>query len=208
MTGTTLISPETAFKAITSFGLGPTQLESLGYAFDRHALAEKIKEHQDLSRKGATQKFAGGLADHSELTVKGHTATHLLHQALRDVLGNSVHQTGSNITQERVRFDFAYDKKLTDEEIQKVKEIVLQNIKKDLPVHFEIMPVAEAKKRGAIGLFDEKYSKDVKVYFIGDYSLEFCGGPHVQKTSQIKSFDILKEEGISRGVRRIYAKVT
>lgn len=206
--GMTLISADTAFKAITSFGLGPTQLESLGYTFDKKELSEKIKEHQTLSRKGASQKFAGGLADHEELTVKGHTATHLLHQALRDVLGNNVHQTGSNITTERVRFDFAFDRKLTDEDIEKVSNIVLEKIKADLPVHFEIMPLKKAKELGAIGLFDEKYSENVKIYFIGDYSKEFCGGPHVEHTNQIKSFAILKEESVSRGVRRIYAKVS
>ena len=206
--GMTLISADVAFKAITSFGLGPTQLESLGYSFDKQALAELIKQHQDLSRSGAAQKFAGGLADHSELTVKGHTATHLMHQALRDVLGTSAHQTGSNITTERVRFDFTFDRKLTEEEIVKVTEIVRQKIKKDLPVHFEIMPLQKAKDLGAIGLFDEKYGNDVKIYFIGDYSMEFCGGPHVEHTAQINSFDILKEEGVARGVRRIYARVS
>lgn len=206
--GVTLISADVAFKAITSFGLGPTQLKSLGYTFDEQELAQKIKEHQELSRKGAEQKFAGGLADHDELTVKGHTATHLMHQALRDVLGNSVHQTGSNITSERVRFDFTFDRKLTDEELKKVKEIVLQQIKNDLPVHFEIMPLQKAKDIKAIGLFDDKYQENVKVYFVGDYSKEFCGGPHVEHTGVISSFDILKEEGVAKGVRRIYARVT
>ena len=206
--GVTLISADVAFKAITSFGLGPTQLESLGYSFDKQALAELIKQHQDLSRAGAQQKFAGGLADHEELTVKGHTATHLLHQALRDVLGESAYQTGSNITTERVRFDFTFDRKLTEKEIARVTEIVRKKIKEDLPVHFEIMPLKKAKDLGAIGLFDEKYGNDVKIYFIGDYSIEFCGGPHVEHTAQIASFDILKEEGVARGVRRIYAKVS
>lgn len=202
------ISAELAFKATTSFGLGPTQLESLGYAFDRQKLAELIKQHQTLSRKGASQKFAGGLADHSDLTVKGHTATHLMHQAIRDILGDKVHQSGSNITQERVRFDFNYDEKLTGEQIKEVEEIVRNKIKEDLPVHFEIMSLDEAKKIGAIGLFDEKYSDKVKIYFVGDYSKEFCGGPHVERTSQINSFDILKEEGVAKGFRRIYAKVS
>lgn len=218
--GVTQISADVAFKAITSFGLGPTQLKSLGYIFDDQELAQKIKEHQELSRKGAAQKFAGGLADHSELTVKGHTATHLMHQALRDVLGNSVHQTGSNITPERVRFDFTFDRKLTDEELKKVKEIVDKKIQEDLPVHFEIMPLQKAKDLHAIGLFDDKYAENVKVYFVGGgpsassgrqkdcYSAEFCGGPHVENTGAIHTFDILKEEGVARGVRRIYVKVT
>lgn len=214
--GVVEISPEVAFKAITSFGLGPTQLESLGYTFDKQKLADLIKDHQNLSRKGAERKFAGGLADHNDLTIKGHTATHLMHQALRDILGDKVHQSGSNITSERVRFDFNYDEKLTDEQIKKVEEIVRQKIEEDLPVFNTIMTLNEAKELGAIGLFDEKYGDKVKIYTIGGketdlksaYSKEFCGGPHVEHTSQINSFDILKEEGVSRGIRRIYAKVT
>jgi len=216
--GVTLITAELAFKSMASYGLGPTQLKSLGYTFDDKELADLIKKHQENSRAGAQQKFAGGLADHSELTVKGHTATHLMHQALRDVLGDSVHQTGSNITSERVRFDFVYDKKVSSEELQKVKEIVDKKIKDDLPVHFEIMPLKNARDLGAIGLFDDKYAKDVKIYFIGGsnpysekekaYSIEFCGGPHVEHTGLIKSFDILKEEGVARGVRRLYVKVS
>lgn len=210
------ISAELAFKATTSFGLGPTQLESLGYTFDRQKLAELIKDHQNLSRKGASQKFAGGLADHSDLTVKGHTATHLMHQAIRDILGDKVHQSGSNITQERVRFDFNYDEKLTDEQIKEVEEIVRKKINEDLPVFNTIMSLSEAKELGAIGLFDEKYGDKVKIYTIGGtekdlksaYSKEFCGGPHVERTSQINSFDILKEEGVAKGFRRIYAKVS
>jgi len=210
------ITAEMAFKAITSFGLGPTQLESLGYAFDKKELAEKIKQHQSLSREGAEKKFAGGLSDHNDLTVKGHTATHLMHQALRDVLGEKVHQSGSNITSERVRFDFNYDEKLTDEQLKEVESIVRQKITDDLPVFSTVMSLDKAKDLGAIGLFNEKYGDKVKIYTIGgtesdlkaSYSKEFCGGPHVEKTSQIKSFDILKEEGISSGIRRIYAKVT
>lgn len=123
-------------------------------------------------------------------------------------MGESAYQTGSNITTERVRFDFTFDRKLTEEEIAKVVALVRQKIKEDLPVHFEIMPLKKAKDLGAIGLFDEKYGNDVKIYFIGDYSIEFCGGPHVEHTAQIASFDILKEEGVARGVRRIYAKVS
>lgn len=201
------INAETAFKAITSFGLGPTQLKSLGYIFDDQELAEKIKQHQEISRKGAAQKFAGGLADSAEKTVMGHTATHLLQQALRDILGDSVHQTGSNITSERIRFDFNYDKKLTDEEIERAEEIVNGRIKDNLPVYFEMMPVAKAKEIGAIGLFDEKYAESVKVYFIGEYSKEFCGGPHVDFTGSLKRFKIIKEEGLGKAARRIYAHV-
>lgn len=216
--GSKEISGDIAFKAITSFGLGPTQLKSLGYTFDEQKLAEQIKAHQDLSRSGAKHKFAGGLADHSEKTVQGHTATHLMHQALRDMFGTQLHQTGSNITSERVRFDFNYDKKLTKEEIKQLEKTVNEKIMKNLSVHFEMMPVLKAKETGAIGLFDEKYARDVKVYFIGDsstssglprtsYSAEFCGGPHVNFTGEIKRFTIIKQESLGRGQQRIYAQV-
>ncbi len=205
--GVTEISSDDAFALYTTHGLSPTQIKSLGYVFNDQEFANKMEEHQKLSRSGAQQKFAGGLADNEELTVKGHTATHLMHQALRDVLGDQVHQTGSNITTERVRFDFNYDKKLTDEETKKVEEIVRQKISENLPVRFEIMPLARAKEIGAIGLFDEKYQKDVKVYFVGDYSKEFCGGPHVNFTGEIKSFKIIKEESLGKTNRRIYAVV-
>lgn len=224
--GVTEISADDAFLLYTTHGLSPTQIESLGFSFDRQQFADKMEEHQKISRAGAKKKFAGGLADHSERTIKGHTATHLLHQALRDVLGSHVHQTGSNITAERVRFDFNFDRKLTGEETQKVEEIVNEKIKQNLPVHFEIMPAKSAKEIGAIGLFNEKYQDKVKVYFIGGsggpsvpakagpsgqhvgyYSVEFCGGPHVDFTGRLKSFKIVKDEGLGRSQRRIYAVV-
>jgi alanyl-tRNA synthetase len=201
------ISVDDAFLLYTSHGLSPTQIRSLGYVFDEQAFAEKMKEHQNLSRKGAGQKFTGGLSDHQERTVMGHTATHLLHQALRDVLGSAVRQTGSNITTERVRFDFNFDRKLTDEEAKKVAEIVNDKIKANLPVHFDLLPLQEAKQTGAIGLFDDKYADHVKVYFIGGYSKELCGGPHVDFTSELKSFKIIKQENIGNKQRRIYAVV-
>ncbi len=221
--GVAKISPDDAFVLYSTHGLSPSRIKSLGYAFDDKEFARKMKEHQNLSRKGAGKKFAGGLSDTAEKTIMGHTATHLLHQALRDVLGNTVHQTGSNITSERVRFDFAYDKKLTDSEIEKVEKTVNEKIKENLSVHFEIMPLAKAKKLGAIGLFDKKYEDKVKVYFIGGpsthfvrsgrlsagkpYSIEFCGGPHVDFTGKLKRFKILREESIGEGNRRIYSKV-
>ncbi|MDP2637484.1 MAG: alanine--tRNA ligase [Candidatus Levybacteria bacterium] len=204
--GVRSISAEDAFILYTTHGLSPTQIKSLGYIFDDQEFAEKMKTHQALSKKGAEKKFKGGLADHSEKTIMGHTATHLLHKAIRDLLGNHIHQSGSNITSERVRFDFNFDRKLTDEEIKKIENAVNKKIKENLPVHFEIMPLKKAKEIGAIGLFDEKYSDNVKVYFVGDYSKEFCGGPHVEFTSEIKSFKIFKQENIGKGYRRIYAK--
>jgi alanyl-tRNA synthetase len=205
--GVTEISADNAFILYTTHGLSPTQIESLGFVFDKQKFAEKMEEHQKVSRAGAKKKFAGGLADHSEKTIKGHTATHLLHQALRDVLGDAVHQTGSNITAERIRFDFSYNQRLTHDEIKKVEDIVNARIKENLAVHHEMMQLSRAKEIGAIGLFDEKYQDKVKVYFVGDYSKEFCGGPHVDFTGKIKKFKILKEEGLGRDARRIYAVV-
>ena len=215
--GVVEISAETAFKAISSFGLSPTQLKSLGYTFNQQELAEKIKEHQNLSKTASSGKFKGGLADTQELTVKGHTATHLLHQAIRDLLGIQVHQSGSNITTERVRFDFNFDRKLTDEEIQHLEQTVRQKIKEDLPVRFEMMPLAKAKEIHAIGLFDEKYQEQVKVYIMGGsgkegdyeaYSKEFCGGPHVPHTNVIQSFKITKQEKLGNNLMRLYAVVS
>jgi alanyl-tRNA synthetase len=201
------ISAEEAFKMYTTHGLSPTQIRNLGYVFNEQEFAQKMEEHQKLSRAGAEQKFKGGLADHSEKTIMGHTATHLLHKALRDMFGEQLHQTGSNITSERVRFDFNFDRKLEDTEISELEKTVNEKIAQNLPVHFEIMPLEKAKELRAIGLFDEKYGNDVKVYFVGDYSKEFCGGPHVDFTGEIKKFRIIKQENIGHGQRRLYAKV-
>lgn len=205
--GLNKISAEDAFVLYSTHGLSPTQIKSLGYSFNEQEFAKKMEEHQGISRQGSGKKFSGGLADHSEITVMGHTATHLLHQALRDVLGDKIHQTGSNITSERIRFDFSFDRKLTDDEISKVENIVNNKIKENLTVRFEMMPLDEAKKIGAIGLFDNKYEKNVKVYFVGDYSKEFCGGPHVDFTGRLKTFKIIKQDNIGNGQRRIYSKV-
>jgi len=213
--GTTEISPEDVFYLYSSHGLSPTQIESLGYSFDRQKFAEKMEAHQKLSKSGAEQKFRGGLADHQERTVMGHTATHLLHQALRDMFGKQLHQSGSNITTERLRFDFNFDRKLTDEEVSKLEKVVNQKITENLPVHFEMIPTAEAKKMGAIGLFEDTYQDISKIYFIAGngkapreaYSIEFCGGPHVPFTGEIKSFKIIKQENLGNKMRRIYAVV-
>jgi alanyl-tRNA synthetase len=209
------ISADDAFKMYATHGLSPTQIRSLGYVFNEQEFANKMEEHQKLSRSGAGQKFKGGLADHSEKTIMGHTATHLLHKALRDMFGEELHQIGSNITSERVRFDFNFDRKLEDTEIAEIEKTVNEKIQENLPVHFEIMPIAKAKETGAIGLFDEKYAKDVKVYFVGPsassgqvaYSIELCGGPHVAWTGEIKKFKIIKQENIGHGQRRIYSTV-
>lgn len=215
LTGNIKITSDDAFLIYTTHGLSPTQIKSLGYTFDEKGFAEMMKSHKDLSKKGAEKKFKGGLADHEERTIMGHTATHLMHQALRDMFGKQLHQSGSNITTERVRFDFNFDRKLTDEEVRKLEDVVNKKIKENLPVHFEMIPTDEAKNIGAIGLFDDTYQETSKIYFIGGngkapneaYSIEFCGGPHVPFTSAIKSFKIIKQEALGKGYRRIYAKV-
>jgi len=205
--GVKKISAEEAFKMYSTHGLSPTQIRSLGYVFDEQAFADLMEKHKSLSRTAGAGMFRGGLADHSEKTIMGHTATHLLHKALRDMFGEQLHQTGSNITSERVRFDFNFERKLEETEVSEIEKTVNEKIKENLPVHFEIMPLQKAKDLGAIGLFDEKYAKDVKVYFIADYSKELCGGPHVNFTSEIKQFKIVKQENIGHGQRRLYATV-
>lgn len=173
---------------------------------------KKLEEHQSQSRAGAEAKFSGGLADHSEQVTRLHTATHLLHAALRKVLGEHVEQKGSNITAERLRFDFVHGDKMTPEQLALVEKIVNEQIRADLPVYCEEMTVEEAKKKGAIGLFESKYGNKVKVYTIGKtseafFSKEICGGPHATHTGKLGGFKILKEESSSRGVRRIKAVI-
>lgn len=213
------ISGNEAFNYYQTYGYPPELIKEFALQnnidFDDAGFEEAKRKHQELSRTSSAGKFRGGLADHSEKTIMGHTATHLLHKALRDMLGTNLHQTGSNITSERVRFDFNFDRNLTSGELKKVEDTVNEKIKENLPVHFEILTLAKAKEAGAIGLFDEKYSENVKVYFIGPsassgrpYSAEFCGGPHVTFTSEIKSFKIIKQDNIGKGNRRIYAVVS
>lgn len=171
---------------------------------------KKFQEHQEISRAGMEAKFKGGLAGHSDVEVKYHTATHLLHQALHDVLGDEVMQKGSNITPERTRFDFSFSRKLTDEEKKRVEEIVNEKITANLPVHKVLLPKEEAEKTGARHFFDQKYPDEVSVYYIGEslesaYSKEYCGGPHVENTGALGHFKITNEESSSSGVRRIKA---
>ena len=203
-----------AFTLFSSYGF-PLELtlelaKEKGIIVDTKDFEDKFKKHQELSRAGAEQKFKGGLADTSEMSVKYHTATHLLHQALYDVLGEGIEQRGSNITPERLRFDFSYNSKMTDEQKLKVEEIVNKKIKEALPVKQIIMPKEDAEKTGARHLFNEKYNNEVSIYFVGNnielaYSREFCGGPHVNNTSELGTFKIQKEEAVSAGVRRIKA---
>ncbi|HRX09471.1 MAG TPA: alanine--tRNA ligase, partial [Candidatus Limiplasma sp.] len=178
-----------------------------GLTVDMAGYEQSFKEHQEKSHAGAEQTFKGGLADHSEQTTKLHTATHLLHQALRQVLGDEVAQKGSNITAERLRFDFSFGRKVEKDELDQVETIVNDAIAAAMPVTMEEMTVDEAKAQGAIGLFESKYGEKVKVYTIGDFSKEICGGPHVHNTSELGSFTIKKEESSSAGVRRIKAIV-
>jgi alanyl-tRNA synthetase len=209
-----LISAENAFLLYSTYGY-PFELiseisKTNNIKIDEQGFYDLKKKHQDLSRAGAEQKFKGGLADTSEMSVKYHTATHLLHQALHDVLGDKVMQKGSNITPERLRFDFAHGSKMTDEEKKKVEDIVNSKIAEALPVNQIIMPKSEAEKTGARHFFGEKYGDEVSIYFIGKdlnsaYSKEFCGGPHVKNTSELGKFKIQKEEASSAGVRRIKA---
>ena len=151
--------------------------------------------------------FKGGLADQSEQTTKLHTATHLLHQSLRTVLGNHVSQKGSNITVERLRFDFSHPKKLTDEETKKVEVLVNEQISKNLVVSYKVMTYDEAVKEGALAFFGQRYPEKVKVYSMGTFSKEICGGPHVDHTGVLGTFKIVKEESAASGVRRIYARL-
>ncbi len=209
-----------AFNLYQSFGF-PLELtteelqRSHDLKIDADQFAVDFKKHQDLSRAGSEQKFTGGLADHSEKTTKLHTATHLLHQALRTVLGAHVEQKGSNITPERLRFDFSHPAKLTSEQIKTVEDLVNQAIKKDYPVNFELTTVPAAKSAGAIGLFEDTYANvggQIKVYTVGTnggewFSKEVCGGPHVTHTGVLGQFTIQKEEASSSGVRRIKAVV-
>jgi alanyl-tRNA synthetase len=213
------ITEQTAFDLYQSYGfpyeITEEILASRGKSLNRELYEAELQKHQESSRTASAGMFRGGLADHSEKTIMGHTATHLLHQALRDVLGIHVHQTGSNITSERIRFDFNYDKRLTDAEIEQVQHIVNEKIKENLPVRFELIETKQAHDMGAIGLFMDTYGEKSKIYFIGPqagsmdkpYSIEFCGGPHVDFTGALKSITIIKQENLGKNQKRLYAKV-
>jgi alanyl-tRNA synthetase len=202
-----------AFKLYDTYGFPIELTEELaaenGMKVDRDGFDAAFKQHQELSRAGSEQIFKGGLQDHGETTTKYHTATHLLHQALRSVLGDHIAQKGSNITAERMRFDFAHPAAMTQDEIKRVEAIVNEQIQKDLPVSMEMMALDAAKASGAIALFGEKYESHVKVYTIGlpegFFSKEVCGGPHVERTGGMGTFTIQKEQSSSAGVRRIRA---
>ncbi len=207
--GKNRIDGKVVFRLYDTYGFPPEVTNELArennMEVDLKEFDKLFKEHQEKSRLGSEQKFKGGLADQNEKTIAYHTATHLLHQALRTVLGEHVKQSGSNITEERLRFDFTHPQKMTKEEIEKVENLVNEQIKRDLPVTCEEMSYEDAKKSGAIGLFTDKYGDRVKVYTIGDFSKEICGGPHVTHTGDMGRFKIKKEESSSSGIRRIKA---
>ena len=205
----TVIDGQTIFKLYETYGFPPEITADLareeGFTIDNSEFDKLFKEHQEKSRLGSEQKFKGGLAEQNEKTIAYHTATHLLHKALQIVLGEHAKQKGSNITTERLRFDFSHPEKMTKEQLQEVENIVNEQIKRDLPVTCEEMTLEEAKAAGATGLFENKYGEKVKVYTIGDFSKEICGGPHVSHTGELGHFKIKKEESSSSGVRRIKA---
>ncbi len=209
--GSKVLDGETVFKLYDTFGF-PVELtaelaQEKGFEVDMEDFQNRFRTHQEKSRAGAEQTFKGGLADNSEETTKLHTATHLLNAALRKLIDPNIRQKGSNITADRLRFDFNFDRKLTPEELKSIEDFVNDAIKADIPVELKEMPIEEAKATGAIGVFDDKYGAIVKVYKIGDVSSELCGGPHVSRTSDIQGFKIKKEESSAAGVRRIKAVV-
>jgi alanyl-tRNA synthetase len=205
------ISGRDAFKLYDTYGF-PVEItmemaRERGLKVDEQGFEERFRQHQKTSQAGAEQRFKGGLADSGEQTARLHTATHLLQAALRRVLGPEVAQKGSNITAERLRFDFTFGRRMTPEEIMEVERLVNEAIKADMPISYIEMTVDEAKAQGAIGLFEERYGDKVRVYSMGDFSREICGGPHATSTGELKGFRIQKEESSSAGVRRIKATV-
>ena len=205
----TALSGELAFKLYDTYGF-PIEFtcelaRERGRSVDMESFREKFTAHQNKSREGAAEKFKGGLADHSMETARLHTATHLLNAALRKVLGDEVSQRGSNITPERLRFDFSFHRKVTPEELREVEKIVNEAIDKQIEISMKEMKLNEAYALNAVGVFTNKYEDTVKVYSIPGFSVEICGGPHAGNTGELGSFKIVKEEASSAGVRRIKA---
>ncbi len=207
--GQTVLSGRVAFRLYDTCGFPLEFTEEIcaeaGLVVDREGFDQAFEKHKDISRQSAGAAFKGGLADNTTATTRLHTATHLLHKALQTVLGDHVRQRGSNITAQRLRFDFSHPDKMTDEQKQQVEAIVNAQIQADLPVEMEVVSLEDARRRGAMALFDGKYDEQVKLYRIGTFSLEVCGGPHVARTSELGRFKISKEESSSAGVRRIRA---
>lgn len=207
--GQTVLSGRMAFRLYDTCGFPLEFTEEIcherDFSIDRKGFDKAFEKHKEISKQGADKAFKGGLADSSEATTRLHTATHLLHRSLQIVLGDHVKQKGSNITSERLRFDFSHPAKMTSEEMRKVEDLVNEAIKKKLPIEVETMSLEEARNVGATALFAGKYGEQVKVYSIGDFSKEVCGGPHVKNTGELGNFKIKKEEASSAGVRRIRA---
>jgi alanyl-tRNA synthetase len=189
------------------YDLAQEVVREMKLKFDKQGFEAAQKSHQQVSRTSQNKKFQGGLASQGAIETRYHTANHLLLAALRKVLGGHVIQKGSNINAKRLRFDFSHSEKMTPEQIKKVEDLVNQKIKENIPVKMEEMPLDEAKAQGATGVFDERYGDKVKVYSIGSFSKEICGGPHIKKTGEIGRFKIIKEQSSSAGVRRIRAKI-
>ena len=176
-----------------------------GIKMDEKGFHEELKKHQELSQTASKGRFKSGLADDSEKTTKLHTAAHLLLEAVKKTLDEKIEQRGSNINSERLRFDFSFDRKLTDEEIKEIEDLVNKKIQDNSPIVLKEMDLDKAKSSGAHGIFDSKYGEKVKVYSIGNFSKEICAGPHVSNTSELGHFKIVKEQSSSSGVRRIKA---
>jgi alanyl-tRNA synthetase len=206
------IDGKNAFLLFQSFGF-PIEMtkeiaKEINIEVDEKGFNEEFKKHQEISRVGAEKMFKSGLADTSEQTTKLHTATHLLNEVLRRVLKRKdIVQKGSNITQERLRFDFNFDRKLTEQEIKDVENLVNEKIREGLPVRREEMTLAEAKAMGAQAMFEQKYGERISVYLVGDFSIEICGGPHVKNTKELGKFEIIKEEAVAAGIRRVRARL-
>jgi alanyl-tRNA synthetase len=224
-----IVDAYSAFKIYESYGLPYEIIKEVGVEkaknLTREDFDKEFEKHQEISRAGAEKKFGGhglildtgelkaGSKEEEQKVIRLHTATHLLHRALCDALGEEINQRGSDITSERARFDFIFPRKMTEEEIRKTEEMVNEKIKEALPVNFKEMPKEEAEKTGALKFFKGNYPDTVKVYYVGDsiegaYSKEFCGGPHVANTREIGDFKIIKEESSSAGIRRIRAVVS
>ncbi len=207
--GQTMVSGRVAFRLYDTCGFPLEFTEEIcaeqGLTVDKAGFEKAFKKHREVSKQGADKAFKGGLADDSDATKRLHTATHIMHKSLRNILGEHVQQKGSNITASRLRFDFSHHARMTEEERKQVEDMVNDVIQKDLPVAMEVMTLEEAKSRGAMALFAGKYEEQVKVYSIGDFSMEVCGGPHADRTGELGHFRIKKEESSSAGVRRIKA---
>ena len=204
-----VIGGKQAFRLYDTYGFPLELTEELagerGLTVDKNGFEEAFKEHREKSRVLAAGQFKGGLESHSQAATRYHTATHLLNAALKIVCSPDIQQKGSNINEERLRFDFNFPRKLTPEEVAEVEKLVNGQIAQNIPVELKEMTLEEAKAGGFVGVFDSKYGDTVKTYSIGEFSKEICGGPHVEKTGELGTFKIVKQENVSAGIKRIKA---